>query len=123
MMSLYRIVEASGGSIVIDGVDISKIGMYDLRSNLSLVPQDPVIFSGTVRSNLDPFGAARGDAQVWNALTQSGMNEFVRGMEVRCRCTVNASGREELTMLRSVVQKCCFQPWSCKSVGRCHNVV
>lgn len=85
MMSLYRLVEASNGRIVIDGIDISKIGLFDLRSNLSLVPQDPVIFSGTVRSNLDPFGNAGGDAQIWNALKQSGMDEFVRAMEVRCQ--------------------------------------
>ena len=49
MLSLYRIVEASSGTISIDGLDIATIGLYDLRSKLSLVPQDPVIFSGTVR--------------------------------------------------------------------------
>ena len=48
MMALYRLVEPSGGRIVIDGVDILEIGTFDLRSKLALVPQDPVIFSGTV---------------------------------------------------------------------------
>ena len=82
MLSLYRIVESSGGTIKIDGLDIATIGLYDLRSRLSLVPQDPVIFSGTVRDNLDPFGDAGGDNKIWEALSQSGMDNFVRSMEV-----------------------------------------
>jgi ATP-binding cassette subfamily C (CFTR/MRP) protein 2 len=58
MMTLFRIIEPCGGEILIDGLVTSKIGLQDLRSRLSLVPQDPVIFSGTVRSNVDPFGNA-----------------------------------------------------------------
>lgn len=54
-LSFFRFVEASEGSIVIDGIDISKIGTEDLRSNLTVIPQDPTLFSGTLRSNLDPF--------------------------------------------------------------------
>ena len=82
MLSLYRILEASGGKITIDGVHIASIGLYDLRSRLSLVPQDPVIFSGTVRDNLDPFSDAGGDQKIWEALRQSGMDVYVRSMEV-----------------------------------------
>lgn len=55
-LSFFRCVEPSGGRILIDGLDISKIGVEDLRSRLSIVPQDPVLFSGTVRSNVDPLG-------------------------------------------------------------------
>ncbi|KAI8576230.1 hypothetical protein K450DRAFT_302879 [Umbelopsis ramanniana AG] len=54
-LSFFRFVEASQGSISIDGIDISKIGTEDLRSNLTIIPQDPTLFSGTLRSNLDPF--------------------------------------------------------------------
>lgn len=54
-LALFRFLEARSGSITVDGVDISKIKLHDLRSRLAIIPQDPVLFSGTVRSNLDPF--------------------------------------------------------------------
>jgi ABC-type multidrug transport system fused ATPase/permease subunit len=54
-LALFRFLEARSGSIYIDGIDISKITLHDLRSRLAIIPQDPVLFSGTVRSNLDPF--------------------------------------------------------------------
>lgn len=55
MTALLRIVELDSGSIKIDGVNISKVGLTRLRSKVAVIPQDPVLFSGTVRSNLDPF--------------------------------------------------------------------
>jgi ABC-type multidrug transport system fused ATPase/permease subunit len=54
-LALFRFLEAREGSISIDGLDISKIKLHDLRSRLAIIPQDPVLFSGTVRSNLDAF--------------------------------------------------------------------
>ncbi|CAO0789946.1 unnamed protein product [Mucor circinelloides] len=54
-LSFFRFVEASAGSIVIDGIDIRDLGTEDLRSNLTIIPQDPTLFSGTLRSNMDPF--------------------------------------------------------------------
>ncbi|KAJ3489903.1 hypothetical protein NLG97_g5894 [Lecanicillium saksenae] len=54
-LALFRFLEARSGSIIIDGVDISKIDLHSLRSRLAIIPQDPVLFSGTIRSNLDPF--------------------------------------------------------------------
>ncbi|KAJ1949069.1 hypothetical protein EC988_004917 [Linderina pennispora] len=55
-LSLLRFVEATSGQVLIDGVDISKIGLEDLRQNITIIPQDPVLFNGTIRFNLDPFG-------------------------------------------------------------------
>lgn len=54
-LALFRFLEARSGTIHIDGLDISKIKLHDLRSRLAIIPQDPVLFSGTVRSNLDAF--------------------------------------------------------------------
>ncbi|XP_047736318.1 ATP-binding cassette sub-family C member 3, partial [Hyalella azteca] len=63
-LSLFRIIEAAVGQIIIDGVDIAKIGLHDLRSRLTIIPQDPVLFSGTLRMNLDPTTAIVGQRQL-----------------------------------------------------------
>ncbi|KAI0331721.1 multidrug resistance-associated ABC transporter [Cubamyces sp. BRFM 1775] len=66
-LSFFRFVEPTEGRILVDGLDISKIGLTDLRSRLTIIPQDPTILSGTLRSTLDVFGEYQ-DAEIYEAL-------------------------------------------------------
>ncbi|KAK6538574.1 hypothetical protein TWF694_010153 [Orbilia ellipsospora] len=90
-LALFRFLKAREGSIVIDGLDISKITLKDLRSRLAIIPQDPVLFSGTIRSNLDPFDDHTDD-ECRNALSSVNLVNSNTSVPTSGTVTPNLSG-------------------------------
>lgn len=79
-LALFRIIEATGGHIEIDGIDTSKLGLFDLRHHLSIIPQDSQTIVGTARENLDPFENYT-DEQLWKALELSHLKDHIEQMK------------------------------------------
>lgn len=95
MNALFRISELAGGKLMIDGIDISTLGLRELRSNLCIIPQDPTVFSNTIRFNLDPFNQ-HSDAQLWEALERVTLKETIEAMPNKLM-EVAAEGGENLS--------------------------
>ncbi len=107
--ALFRMVEAESGAILIDGVDIATVPLQRLRRNLAIIPQDPTLFIGTVRSNLDRFDEAT-DEQVWTALRRVRLDAFVRSLPNGLLSDVHEGGlnfsqgqRQLLCMARAIL--------------------
>eukprot|EP01133_Synstelium_polycarpum_P004375 gene4375-5118_t len=90
--ALFRLVESSHGSVVIDGVDTSMIDLPHLRRNLAIIPQDPVLFGGTLRSNLDPFNETS-DGDLWEVLYNIQLASLVGQLEGGLDSVVTDNGR------------------------------
>ncbi|XP_035205166.1 multidrug resistance-associated protein 1-like, partial [Stegodyphus dumicola] len=80
LYSLFRFIEPSGGEIIIDIFDISKIGLRDLRSRLAIIPQDTLIFNGSVRQNLDPYQEFK-DEEIWSALEIADLKAHISSLD------------------------------------------
>uniref|UniRef100_A0A7S4AQQ3 P-loop containing nucleoside triphosphate hydrolase protein n=2 Tax=Pseudo-nitzschia australis TaxID=44445 RepID=A0A7S4AQQ3_9STRA len=102
MVSLLRIVELDSGKIFIDGQDTLKIGLTKLRSNIAVIPQDPVLFSGTIRSNLDPFGDFRDD-DIFTVLTRVGL--FTNTKASTSTDSLSSLGLSQLQSLHDIVKE------------------
>jgi ATP-binding cassette subfamily C (CFTR/MRP) protein 1 len=81
-VALYRLAELTSGTIKIDGVDVSTFGLHTLRSRVAIIPQDPVLFSGTLRSNLDPFDLYT-DERLYDAMKRACITDSTVGGEGR----------------------------------------
>ena len=79
-LSLFRIIDLDQGQICIDGVNIATLGLHCLRNKLTIIPQDPVLFSGTLRMNIDPFNQYSDD-QLWQTLKISHLETFVTNLK------------------------------------------
>jgi ABC-type multidrug transport system fused ATPase/permease subunit len=90
LISLLRIVEASEGQIIIDGMDIAKIGLRDLRSKIAIIPQEPILFVGTIRNNIDLF-QKNTDDEIWRALDAVYLGDTIRGMSEKLESPVVGS--------------------------------
>ncbi|KNE67441.1 hypothetical protein AMAG_11902 [Allomyces macrogynus ATCC 38327] len=109
MLALFRVLEATSCSIIIDGIDIATVGLQDLRSRLTILPQEAVLFDAPLRANLDPAGTID-DAVLWSALERASLVEYVRSLEGQLdapltRESMSAGQAQLLCLARAIVRK------------------
>jgi ABC-type multidrug transport system fused ATPase/permease subunit len=90
--ALFRLVSLESGIITVDGIDISTKSLRRLRRSMSIIPQDPFLFSGSLRENLDPYGL-KSDEELWDSLRKAHMADAVGRMDGGLDSSVEERGR------------------------------
>lgn len=108
---MFRIIESAIGRIIIDDIEIQNLGLKDLRSRLTIIPQDPVLFAGTVRDNLDPFNV-KSDTELWDALDSASLKSYISKQPEKLEYVVLQGGenfsvgqRQLICLARALVRK------------------
>ncbi|CAD5119335.1 DgyrCDS7955 [Dimorphilus gyrociliatus] len=111
LLGLLRLIEAESGSIFIDNIDISSIGLHELRKKLTIIPQDPVVFTGSLRWNLDPSEKAS-DPEIWNALEKAHLSSTVINLKEKLNFDCDEGGenlsvgqRQLICLARALLRK------------------